>query len=88
MTFLINWSISELNTQVNPTTCLGDTDCWNQQSVPPKQVVEFTCAFNSEIDQLVRNALVPPDATAAAVSAGWSVFFLVDATDSQVTFKV
>ena len=25
--FCINWSISELNTQVNPTTCLGDTDC-------------------------------------------------------------
>ena len=25
---------------------------WNQQSVPPKQVVGFTCVFNSEIDQI------------------------------------
>ena len=27
-TLLINWSISKLNRQLNPTTCLGDTDCW------------------------------------------------------------
>ena len=39
--FLINWSISELNTQVNPTTCLGDTDCWIQQVTAPSLVV--TC---------------------------------------------
>ena len=37
--FLINWSISELNTQVNPTTYLGDTDCWIQQVTAPTLVV-------------------------------------------------
>ena len=115
MSFLINWSTSELNTQVNPTTCLGDTGCWIQQvtaptlvvtcwihqcasispstctfappfqlecemhtdcwiqqvttrvgavtcwiqqSVSPKQVVGFTCVFNSENDQLVRKFIV------------------------------
>ena len=77
MNFLINWSTSELNTQVNPTTCLGDTDCWiqqvttntlvvtcwNQQSVSPKQVVEFTCVFNSEIDQLIHKFTVPGTST-------------------------
>ena len=41
MTFLINLSTSELNTQVNPTTCLGDTDCWIQQVTAPTLVV--TC---------------------------------------------
>ena len=41
MNFRINWSISELNTQVNPTTCLGDTDCWIQQVTTPTLVV--TC---------------------------------------------
>ena len=55
--FRINWSPSELNAQVNPTTCLGDTDCWFQQvttrvgvvtcwiqqSVSLKQVVGDTC---------------------------------------------
>ena len=72
MNFLINWSISELNTQVNPTTYLGDTDCWIQQfttptlvvtcwiqqSVSPKQVVGFTCVFNSEVDQLIRKFII------------------------------
>ena len=41
MSFLINWSTSELNTQVNPTTCLGDTGCWIQQVTAPTLVV--TC---------------------------------------------
>ena len=41
MNFLINWSTSELNTQVNPTTCLGDTGCWIQQVTAPTLVV--TC---------------------------------------------
>ena len=39
--FCINWSTSELNTQVNPTTCLGDTGCWIQQVTAPTLVV--TC---------------------------------------------
>ena len=39
--FLTNWSISELNTQVNSTTCLGGTDCWFQQVTAPTLVV--TC---------------------------------------------
>ena len=117
MIFLINLSTSELNTQVNPTTGLGDTgcwiqqvtaptlvltcwiqqtlcilhsvgygglrppaqvegkmhtdcwiqqvttrvgavSCWIQQSVSPRQVVGFTCVFNSEIDQLIRKSSV------------------------------
>ena len=117
MNFLINWSTSELNTQVNPTTCLDDTGCWIQQvtaptlvvtcwihqctsilhsswtggprppvqvegkmhvhwwiqqvttrvgavtcwiqqPVSPKQVVGFSCAFNSEVDELIRKSLV------------------------------
>ena len=37
--FLINWSISELNTLVHPTTCLSDTDCWIQQFTAPTMVV-------------------------------------------------
>ena len=41
MNFRINWSISKLNTQVNPTTCLGDRDCWIQQVTTPTLVV--TC---------------------------------------------
>ena len=35
ITLLINWSTSELNRQLNPTTCLGDTDCWIQQVTAP-----------------------------------------------------
>ena len=37
----INWPTSELNTQVNPTTCLGDTGCCIQQVSAPTLVV--TC---------------------------------------------
>ena len=40
-TLLINWSTSELNRQLNPTSCLGDTDCWIQQVTAPTLVV--TC---------------------------------------------
>ena len=58
ITLLINWSTSELNGQLNPTTCLGDTDCWIQQSVSPKQVVGFSCPFNSEVDQLISKVIV------------------------------
>ena len=38
---LIDWSTSELNTQLNPTTCLGDTGCCFQQVTAPTLVV--TC---------------------------------------------
>ena len=41
ITLFINWSTSELNRQLNPTTCLGDTDCWIQQVTAPTLVV--TC---------------------------------------------
>ena len=41
LNFRVNWSTSELNTQVNPTTSLGDTDCWIQQVTAPTLVV--TC---------------------------------------------
>ena len=71
VSFPINWSASELNTKVNPTTCLGDTSCWIQQvtaptlvvtcwiqqPVSPKQVVGFTCVFTSEGDKLIRKLL-------------------------------
>ena len=39
MNFLIDWSTSELDIQVNPTTCLGDTDRWIQQVTAPTLVV-------------------------------------------------
>ena len=53
MNFLINWSTSELNTQVNPTTCLGDTGCWIQQVTAPTLVVtcwihQCTCILHSD----------------------------------------
>ena len=34
------------------TSRVGAVTCWIQQSVPPKQVVGFSCLFNSEVDQL------------------------------------
>ena len=40
------------------TTRVGAVTCWIQQSVSPKQVVGFTCVFNSEIDQLIRKFIV------------------------------
>ena len=45
--FRINWSISESDTQVNPTTCLGDTDCWIQQVTAPTLVV--TCWIQQSV---------------------------------------
>ena len=39
MNFFINWSTSELNTQVNPTTCLCATGCGIQQVTAPTLVV-------------------------------------------------
>ena len=44
MNLHINWSTSELNTQVNPTTCLGDTGCCIQQVTAPTLVV--TCSIH------------------------------------------
>ena len=43
MSFLINVNrlTSELNTQVNATTCLGDTGCWIQQVTASTLIV--TC---------------------------------------------
>ena len=35
------------------TTRVGAVTCWIQQSVSPKQVVGFSCLFNSEVDQLI-----------------------------------
>ena len=40
------------------TTRVGAVTCWIQQSVSPKQVVGFTCVFNSEIDQLIWKFIV------------------------------
>ena len=41
------------------TTRVGAVTCWIQQSVSTKQVVGFSFVFISEIDQLIRKALVP-----------------------------
>ena len=40
------------------TTRVGAVTCWIQQPVPPKQVVGFTCVFNSEVDQLTWKLIV------------------------------
>ena len=40
------------------TTRVGAVTCWIQQSVSPKQVVGFSCLFNSEVDQLISKSLV------------------------------
>ena len=50
--FLITWSISELDTQVNPTTDLCDTDCRIQQVTAPTLLVtcwiqQHTCILHS-----------------------------------------
>ena len=48
----VHWWIQQVTTRVGAVTC------WIQQSVSPKQVVGFTCVFNSEIDQLIRKSSV------------------------------
>ena len=55
---LINWSTSELNRQLNPTTCLGDTDCWIQQVTAPTLVV--TCWIQQS------TCILPPSWTGEA----------------------
>ena len=47
MHFLITWSTSESNTQLNPTTCLGDTGRWIQQVTAPTLVV--TCWIQQSV---------------------------------------
>ena len=42
-----HWWIQQVTTRVGAVTC------WIQQPVSPKQVVGFTCVFNSEVDQLM-----------------------------------
>ena len=42
------------------TTRVGTVTCQIQQPVSRKQVVGFSCVLNSEVDQLVRKLLVPP----------------------------
>ena len=52
------------------TTRVGAVTCLIQQSVSPKQVVGFTCAFNSAIDQLLNFFIVPrsnPDGYAITI---------------------
>ena len=52
MNFHINWSTSELNTLLDPTTYLDYTDCWIQQVTAPTLVVtcwiqQPTCILHS-----------------------------------------
>ena len=37
---------------------VGAVTCWIQQSVSPKQVVGFSCLFNSEVDQLISKVII------------------------------
>ena len=53
------------------TTRVGAVTCWIQQSVSPKQVVGFTCVFNSEIDQLIRKSSVPSSNEAPILTTFW-----------------
>ena len=41
------------------TTRVGAVTCWIQQSVSPKQVVGFSCLFNSEVDQFISKVILP-----------------------------
>ena len=63
MNFHINWSTSEFNTQVNPTTCLGDTDCWVQQVTAPTLVVTCWIQQSACILQSSRTGGVSPPCT-------------------------
>ena len=47
-----HWWIQQVTTRVGAVTC------WIQQPVSPKQVVGFTCVFNSEVDQFIRKFVV------------------------------
>ena len=63
---LINWSTSELNRQLNPTTCLGDTDCWIQQVTAPTLAVtgwiqQCTCISHSSCKGVGLRPLVQID---------------------------
>ena len=40
------------------TTRVGGVTCWIQPSLSPKQVVGFSCLFNSEVDQLISKVIV------------------------------
>ena len=42
-----HWWIQQVTTRVGAVTC------WIQRAVSPKQVVGFTCVFDSEVDQLM-----------------------------------
>ena len=42
------------------TAIVGAVTCWIQQPVYFKYAVGFSSAFNSEVDQLISKALVPP----------------------------
>ena len=42
------------------TTRVGAVTCWIQQSLSPKQVVGFSCLFNSEVDQFINKVIVCP----------------------------
>ena len=51
------------------TTRVGAVTCWIQQSVSPKQVVGFSCLFNSEVDQLISKFRVPAVPTGSVVTS-------------------
>ena len=51
----VHWWIQQVTTRVGAVTC------WIQQPVSPKQVVGFTCVFNSEVDQFIRKFIIKRD---------------------------
>ena len=61
----VHWWIQQVTTRVGAVTC------WIQKSVSPKQVVGFTCVFNSEVDQLTRKFIVHEGASPAGHYQSW-----------------
>ena len=63
------------------TTRVGAVTCWIQQSVSPKQVVGFSCLFNSEVDQLISKVIVLLKFVISVVFSGFFSFI------SSVTYR-
>ena len=66
------------------TTRVGAVTCWIQQSVSPKQVVGFSCLFNSEVDQLISKVVVRSDDFDLGLSVGWTLAKPKSATAGSV----
>ena len=76
---------------LNPTGHyrVGAVTCWIQQSVSPKQVVGFSCLFNSEVDQLISKVIVLPmiEDHRVASLAVWGNFVLLGVASTLKTIR-